>query len=196
MHILTLNHTIMFTQSEVSDPLAEFCEAQPTAPPVSGPPSPAPMPSDECSCSPLEFTFRFDFTGQCPGNIETDVALERVGCVIDNDFGDQVMNNMPTRVTKVSIEEVTSSGSIMKLDITNQIFVDGDTFTYVSATDDGFLTPVSLQLVLEGENDIGIGLFNVILIEYTNECGEEVTFASDAAVGWLLIVSLLYERDC
>jgi len=109
--------------------------------------------------------------------------------VIDNDFADQVMDNTPSLVTRISIEEMTASGSIMKEDITNQVFLDGDTFTYESASEDGFLTPVSLQIVLQGENSIGVGVFNVNLFEYTNECGTEVAFASDAAVGWLIIVS-------
>lgn len=144
---------------------------------------------ETCSCSPREFTFRFDFNNTCPGNIEPDDAIERVGCVIDNDFQDQVMDNTPTRVIKVSIEETTSIGSIMKLDISNQVFENGDTFTYESASEDGFLVPTSLQIVLEGENQINVGVFNVVLFEYTNECGAEVVFADDAAVGWLIIVS-------
>ena len=177
-------------QTSLSEPLAEFCEAQPSAAPVAGPPTPAPEPTAQCSCSPLEFEFRFDFSGGCPGNIEPDAAIERVGCVIENDFGNQVMNNTPTRVTKVTIEEATASGSIMKEDITNESFMNGDTFTYTSVSDAGLMIPVSLQLVLEGENDIGVGVFNVNLFEYTNECGEDVVFTSGAAVGWLVIVSL------
>lgn len=172
--------------SEVSDPRDEFCEAQPTAAPG---PTPAPEPSEECSCSPMEFTFRFDFDGDCPGNIEDDDAIERVACVIDNDFGDQVMDNTPTTVTKVTIEEVTASGGISKLELTNEEFANGDTFTYESTSAEGFQTPVSLQLVLEGVNQVNVGVFNVILFEYTNECGEAVEFDSDAAVGWLVVVS-------
>lgn len=179
---------LLFT--ELLDPLEEFCEAQPTAAPVAGPPTSAPEPDEECSCSPRSFTFRFDFEGECPGNIEADDAIERVGCVIDNDFGDQLMDNTPTMVTRIQIEEQTAGGGIMKLDIANQVFVNGDTFTYESASEDGFLIPVSLQLVLEGENEIGATVFNVNLFEYTNECGIEVEFDDDAAVGWLIIVSV------
>lgn len=195
MHVLcrcgenaNLAHIVLM-QTAFSNPIAEYCQAQPTAAPVSGPPSPTPEPVETCSCSPREFTFQFNFTGECPGNILPDDAIERVGCVIDNDFQDQVMDNTPARVTKVSIEETTASGSIMKLDISNQVFENGDTFTYESASEDGFLTPTSLQIVLEGENEIDVGVFNVVLFEYTNECGAEVVFADDAAVGWLIIVS-------
>jgi hypothetical protein len=134
------------------------------------------------------FTFRFNFSGKCPGNVEPDDAIETVECKVENDFGEQVRDLVPVEVSFISIEEVTESSTVFEEEIQNRVFVDGETFTYTSASQDG-VTPTELKLRLLGFNDIGVAVINEIIIRYTNECDQPVTFEPDAEIGWLLIVS-------
>lgn len=179
---------LILPKSNFTDPLDELCEASPTSPPVTGPPTTAPDDTNLCSCSPRTFTFRFNFNGKCPGNVEPDDAIDSIECEMDNDFGEQVMDIVPAVVTKITIEEETESGTLVTEDITNDFFSDGEMFSYTSISEAG-VTPTVLKITMLGSNSIGVAVFNEICIQYTNECDQPVTFEPDAEIGWLLIVS-------
>jgi hypothetical protein len=107
---------------------------------------------------------------------------------VENDFGAQVRDMVPVEVSSIRIEEVTESGTVFTEDVERQVFVDDETFSYTSASQDGE-TPTELRLRVLGLNDVGVTVINEIVIRYTNECDEPVTFEPGAEIGWLLIVS-------
>ena len=189
--------SILLLQTDFAPPYDEFCESSPTPAPSAtiGSPTAAPVAlADLCSCSPTVFSFRFNFDGECPGNIKDGNGIESVGCVADNDFGGEVKDMMPRLVTKITITEFGQDGSIIMEDEMSEQFLNGDVFDYTSIAATGILpnseVPVTLQITLSGQNEIGVSLFNTVAFRYTNECDEYVSFEPDAAVGWLLIVSV------
>lgn len=193
---------------------------------VTSPPVPAPdrlVPhgingdGDECSCSPIKFTFRLALSQDCSNDdIEANAGIDSTYCTVDeytDKHGEPIRrleSTMPVEITSVQFLEFgRGTLEVMYTDDSylNTSLVDGDTVTFYSSSAYLPTVPVDEQedyvsggvsLILTGKAEDGTAVrnrFYWLYDEGVTDCFENLflpgVYKGDA-IGWVVTVSVYF----
>ena len=132
------------------------------------------------------------------GNGATVVASASVSCLIDS-FGDTTDTDLiPVQIQSITILEMDQNFLPIAQESIGDgtIYLDGDKFQYTSiaAVPDDIIVdsqyvPSAIQLTIFGMNQFHNPITNVVLINFTNDCGTFPVLVEGQSAGWAVFVS-------
>ena len=150
-----------------------------------------------CSCSPRTYEITLDFSLTCPPvNITLGNAIEATSCLVSPFGAPNVVDLVPVSVDSIDVLELGQNLRVVAQTDIDDVFVDGDTFTYTSvvADPDSIDTvqqvPRAIQLNIVGTNKDGEQIINVFIVTFTNDCGSYPLFEEGESAGWARFVSI------
>lgn len=176
---------------------------------------------DECSCSPVKFTFRLALSQDCStDDIEANAGIESTYCIVDEPTIGQeepirkLQSAAPVEITSVQfLEFQRGSVEVMYTDDSylNASLSDGDIVTFyssssflptVSADEQGDYVPGGVSLILTGKTVDGTDVRNRFYWMYhegVTDCLENLflpgVYQGDA-IGWVVTVSVVLVAYC
>ena len=152
-----------------------------------------------CACSPRSYEFTFDFSLTCPPvNITLGDGVEATSCLVSPFGALNIVDLVPVSVESIDILELGQNLRVVAQTDINDVFLDGDSFTYTSAVADPDSIeeiqqiPRALQINIVGTNEKGDEIINVFIVTFNNECGSYPLFEEGEYAGWARFVSFVH----
>lgn len=146
--------------------------------------------SDICSCAPLVYRWKIDFTLSCPPvglDIGPGKGITNVDCdVVGGDVS--VSDLQPIKITSYQLSELDMNLQIFKSEAAQKLsLMNGDIveFTSETALDPTFYSG-GLQAIVDAENELGQYIRLTWILVFSNICEIE-PFLPGQSIGWLTV---------
>ena len=156
-----------------------------------------------CPCAPSTYEFTLDFSLTCTsGNSILGDGVAETECSVspfevNSSVNPVVSDFAPETVQFIEIIEFDQYNSILKEEMIEGDFKDGDTFSFISNAGRGVNIPKRIQFSILGKNKDGQGLINIYIITFTNSCEAFPVLSDGQSVGWTRFVSIFYiAKEC
>jgi len=144
-----------------------------------------------CACSPRSYEFTLDFSLTCPPvNITLGDGIAATSCLVSPFGRPNVADLVPISVRSIDVLELGQNLRVVAQTDINDVFLDGDSFTYTSVVADpdsieeAQQIPRALQINMVGTNEEGGEIINVFIVTFSNECGSYPLFEEGESAGW------------